>query len=140
MGSIKLGSTSINKMYLGSTEIKKVYLGSTLIWSSTTYSYRWEPIFKNNSVNAEPAFVGQTGMVRIKDSNGNTLKTEMVTIPTKGNQQSASISFTSTSLYSSVTAEFSYYNTPFSTTTVSFGQPSGGIRYGTPISVGFSFD
>lgn len=34
MGSIKVGSTAIKKVYVGSTEIKKVYVGSTLIYSS----------------------------------------------------------------------------------------------------------
>lgn len=34
MGSIKVGSTAIKKVYVGSNAIKKVYVGSTLIWSS----------------------------------------------------------------------------------------------------------
>ena len=33
--SLKLGNTSINKLFLGSTEIKKAYLGSTLIFDNT---------------------------------------------------------------------------------------------------------
>ena len=36
--AIKLGNTSINKLYLGSTEIKKAYLGSTLIFDNTAES------------------------------------------------------------------------------------------------------
>lgn len=36
MGSIKVGSTAIKKVYVGSTAIKKVYVGSTLIWSNFT--------------------------------------------------------------------------------------------------------
>lgn len=32
---IKLGSTTINKIYLGTTEIKKVYLGSTVVYDKT---------------------------------------------------------------------------------------------------------
>lgn len=34
--AIKLGSTSINKVYLGATEIKKAYLGSVLIIDNAT--------------------------------------------------------------------------------------------------------
>ena len=31
--SLKLGNTTINKLYLGSTEINKVYLGSDLVYT-----------------------------------------------------------------------------------------------------------
>ena len=36
MAGVKLGSTTINKMYLGSTEIKAAYLGSIQVWGSST--------------------------------------------------------------------------------------------------------
>lgn len=143
MGSIKLGSTSINKMYLGSTEVKKVYLGSTLIWENTpavTYTYMWQPIFKNNSTTTNPAFIGMDGTVTLRDSNNNVLTTATVTIPSMGNSQSANIGFTSSTIYSSVTAEFAYGSYVFSTTTVGYAAPSAGVRYGSPINVGFSFD
>ena len=35
--AIKLGNTSINKMYLGSTEIEKAYLGSDIVFESSRY-------------------------------------------------------------------------------------------------------
>ena len=142
MGSIKLGSTSINKMYLGSTEIKKVYAGSTLIWSSQTYSYSWSPIYRNNSSNAEPAIVGLNGTIQLKDSNGNVVATKSsVQIPSKGNMVTVgTISFTAHTVYSSLTAEYSYAGSVFSTEVITFSQ-SGTDQYsGTPVSVSFSFD
>ena len=37
MGSIKIGSTAVKRVYVGSTTIMKVYVGSTLIWSNEAY-------------------------------------------------------------------------------------------------------
>lgn len=34
MGSIKIGSTAVKKVFIASTPIKKVYVGSTLIWTA----------------------------------------------------------------------------------------------------------
>lgn len=36
MAGIKLGNTTVNKIYLGSTEIKAAYLGSVQVWGSST--------------------------------------------------------------------------------------------------------
>ncbi len=46
--TIKLGNTTINKIYLGSTEIKKIYLGSTLIYNKT--ATLWTPAVLGSSV------------------------------------------------------------------------------------------
>lgn len=35
MAEIKLGNTTVNKIYLGSTEIKAAYLGSIQVWGSS---------------------------------------------------------------------------------------------------------
>lgn len=36
MAGIKLGNTTVNKMYLGSTEVKAAYLGSIQVWDSSS--------------------------------------------------------------------------------------------------------
>lgn len=146
MGSIKYNSDAktIAKIRYNSDGklIKKVYSGSTLIWENTpavTYNYVWQPRFKNTSTSTNPAFVGSNGTLTIKDSNNNVLATKTVTIPTMNATVDTNISFQA-GLLTSVTAEFSYGSYVFSTTTVGFSQPAGGVRNGSPISVSFSFD
>lgn len=65
--TIKLGNTTINKIYLGSTEIKKVYLGSTLIYNKT--ATLWTPASEASQTFALWFDANDTGTITKDGSN-----------------------------------------------------------------------
>lgn len=142
MGSIKFGNSAVNNIQIGGTEIKKVYEGSTLIWQKEPINYFWACRYKNISQVLEPAFVGSEGTVELIDSNGNIVASTQAPIPHRGATTDISLDFVSTTLYTTLTAKFSWEERyTISTDTITFTKSSStGIYNGTPSRINFSFD